>query len=891
MKRSSLLISTKFMAPRIDELAVPREELLARLHQARHARLVLVTGGAGFGKTVLLAQWCRALSADGATIAWLRLSPDDEQLDAFGAHVAAALQHAGLADDALASMGEIIAEMDEQAMASQFIGTLDHADNPLYLVIDDYHYATDPRVERLMQTLVDAAPHHLHVVLSSRTTPDLLLGRWRARGEIVELDGRDLAFDFRESHAFLKAHLDHEIDLDTAHALHEQADGWPIGLQLLAMALKSNPSRRANLGTLQLGRRGLGAYLTEDVLGDLPADLLEFLQKVAFLRRFNAAVAGEVTGLSSARTQAHIQALLARNLFLQPVDAPDDTRWFRLHRLFAEFLQQRPLPGDADPRPLYARASRWFEQAGLIAEAVRYMLLTDDFDDIVALLKRVKPPQKSVSHLRQYVHWLEGLPLSRLADHPDLLLLGVWCCVLTLRNATALDWLAVVERSPQAASWSEQIALIRACLAIQRDDVPGCQQWLDVSGAQPLGIAFLENVRACLQATCLASLGRYAEVRRMMESPAMRAMRDSSHEMALLAAAPSAVAALQEGRVLDAERIGGELLARAERIHGRRSVSACSVAAVMASALYELNRLDDAREVLADRLDVLRVAAPEFMIQSARVHARLQYVQASARLALDYLGQREEHFHHLGLMRGVANMLAEQVRIVLASGDVRQAERLQAAVDDLRRATPEPGPQQAEITVLSALSMARITLARNQPELGLQLLSSVNGVMAEYGRGLWHAESDLLRCQLLDRLGRTLESQEHLRSAVSRGYRHGLVRSFLDEGDALQPLLKGLKRFGDRSVDDYLSNLIVDAAPRTGAVTLDANGGATLTRREWEILSLLEQSMSNKRIALALGISLETVKWNLKNIFVKLGVSNRYDAIVLARAHNERVGN
>ncbi|PXV56961.1 LuxR family transcriptional regulator, maltose regulon positive regulatory protein [Dyella jiangningensis] len=889
MKRPSLLINTKFIAPRVDGHAVAREELLSRLHEARHCRLILITGGAGYGKTLLLAQWRQALLADGAKVAWLTLSPDDEQLETWGANLVGSLLQAGLSDDALSSLGEAEAELDAQSMASLLIGALDHAHGELYLVIDDFHYASDPRIERLMQSLIDAAPHHLHIVLSSRNTPDLLLGRWRARGEVHEIDGRELAFRFRESQAFLRANLDKDIDLDAAHLLHEKADGWPIGLQLLSMALKADPRRQSDLAALQLNRRGLGAYLTEDVLKDLPEDLLAFLRKVAILRRFNVAVAAHVTG--SARAQDHIQALQSRNLFLQSVDAPDDSRWFRLHRMFAEFLAQRPPAEDVDVRELYRRASQWFEQAGLIAEAVRYALLTEDVDGIVALLKRVKPPQKSVSHLRQFVRWLEHLPLERLAHHPDLLLLGVWCCVLTLRAEPALTWLAAVEATPGARQWADQIALIKASLAIQHDDAPACLSWLDTLSGQPLDSPFLQEVQVCLQLGCLAHMGRYAEVRHAAEAGALRAMRDSTHEMALLAMMATAVSAQLEGRVLDAERIGGELLARAEHAHGRRSVSACSCGALMSSVLYELNRLDDAREVLANRLDVLRVAAPEFMIHAALTHARLQHAQASARLALDDLERKEEHFRQAGLSRGVANMLAEQVRIVLAGGDIRQAERLQARLEDLRSAEDEQGPRHAEIVALAALSMARILWVREQPERGLQVLSGIDGIIQEYGRGLWRVQADLLRCLLLDRLGRTLESQEYLRAAVARGYRHGLVRTFLDQGEALQVLLKGLPRLGERSMDDYVSSLIVDAITRGGTlIALGAQGEASLTKREWEILSLLEQSMSNKRIALALHISLETVKWNLKNIFVKLGVSNRYDAIVLIRKHLEQAG-
>ncbi|MNZ37424.1 Serine/threonine-protein kinase PknK [compost metagenome] len=818
----------------------------------------------------------------------MSLSQDDSQLETFCLSLIGALQQVGV------SLEENLLPLNEEAgsdvmhmMSSLLINTLARTSGEFYLMLDDLQQARDPRITQLLQGLIEGAPHNLHIALASRQMPGLLLGRLRAMGELCEVEGAELAFDFHESHDFLKTHLDSAIDVDTAHALHDQADGWPIGLQLLSISRKANPRRRGGSINPQASSQGLEEYLAEDVIADLPAGLLDFLQKISILRRFNAPLAAHVTGVSEA--EAMIEAIESRNLFLQSVDAPGDYQWLRLHPMFNEFLAKRLVASGTDVRLLHRRATEWFERAGLVAETMRHALLAEDFDLLVELLHRSQPSYKSVSHLGQFIRWLDNVPLLLLTQHPDLLIMGIWSCLLTSRTARAESWLAALVDAQLTPQWQDQVALLRATLAIQHDDMAEAHALLEPLMGTTLENPFLAQVCACLTVSALSSLGRYAEARRYFNSPAGRCLRSSSYEMALIGAASMAQMALFEGNVLEAERSCSTVLAQAEQVHGRRSVSACNCAAILGEAYYELDRIDEAREVLANRQDILRFAVPEYRISSALSHARLQLLQESSRSALEYLSRQEEQFRDLGLHRGVAAMLAERLRILLRSGDWRQAEVIQAALEDLPRETLEPTPAQAEVAVLTALSKARLALARQQPELALRALSEIEGPAREYARSGWRLKAEILRTLVLDMLGREEESLERAQSVLAGAYRMGMLRTLLDEGEPLRRLLTRLEIPADKELAAYLQELTRRQPVQTEQDEVEPQvGGAEtkeplLTRRELEILELLEQSMSNKRIALALNLSLQTVKWNLRNIFSKLGVSSRYEAIIIAR--------
>jgi LuxR family transcriptional regulator, maltose regulon positive regulatory protein len=896
---TALLVATKFAPPRIGSRAVAREHLMARLHEARQRRLVLVVGSAGFGKTTLIAQWRQDLIKSGATVAWLSLAHDDAAPTQFCAHVIGALQQAGVAlEDDLLLLSETDTAAGLHAVSSALINSLARTPRELYLMIDDFHYVNDPATLQLVQKLLDAAPANLHIVIASRTAPALLLGRLRARGELDEIEFGELSFDFRESLTFLKAHLDAGIDIDAAHYIHDLTDGWPIGLQLVSISLKANPGKRRRLTSLRPNSQDLSAYLSEDVIADLPADLLDFMQKVSILRRFNAEVAAQVTGFAQAAEL--IATLEARNLFILPVDLQHEEAWYRFHPMFAEFLSMRLAHAATDVPQLHGRAARWFKQKGLLAEAVRHAFLSEDLDSVVQLLEGSLSPLTSVSHLSAFLRWIDRVPQQLLSQHPRLLMMAGWACALSARPARADSWIAVLDATRPGSGFSDEIQLLKAMIASQRDDAACVLQIVQSLGDIPLGHRALEDMRTSLTIATLAVAGHHAEARNVFNSPPARRSLSSTDEPALMIQFATTIALRTAGNVVEAERIGAPALAKAEAVHGRRSVGACSGAAVMAEVLYELDRVDDARETLATRLGMLRFSTPESMFYAAVIYGRLQLLQEGPRAALEYQLDEETYFRSLGMDRGVTLMLAERLHVVIRTGDWRHGATLLAELESLAQRHQGSHSLDVEIAMIVAVSRARFALGTEEPGGALQPLEDLRRIATRLGRGIALVLCDLLKAQALDDLGHADESLECLQSAVASGYRLGLVRTFLDEGERLRNLLLKLEYPASNVLAEYLRRVTVQherPAPQDRAPAPAPGGGQSpavdlrgdslsLTRRELEVLSLLEKSMSNKRIALALNISIQTVKWNLKKIFAKLGVSSRYEAIVAARKSN-----
>lgn len=890
MSQNASVVATRFAPPRIGRRAIRRDRLLARLHDARECRLALITAGAGFGKSTLVALWRQELLCAGARVVWMSLTADDGSLGQFCAALHGALRQAGVpVQDDVLLLSE--SDRDPKLAARALLDVLPGAPGDLYLLIDDFHHVDDPRTLQLVQTLLDAAFPGLRLVITSRSRSPLLLGRLRATGDLCEIHDAELAFELPEALSFLQANLDPTITPEVAAQIHAVSDGWPIGMQLIAIALKSDPLRWERLRVLRPSSEDLAAYLSEDVIGDLPPEMVEFMQRVSILRRFDGDLAAHVTGFPDA--EELISEIRSRNLFLQPVEADGRQRWYRFHPLFSEFLGQGLTRSGISVMQLHRRAADWFAREGLLAEAMRHALLGDDFDAVIRLLEDDPAPLETVSELSTMVRWIEHLPAGVLARHPKLLFLGGWASVLTARTERAEMWAAMLESEVAGEVDIPELRLLEAMIASQRDDPLRADALMAGLRRGPLGNPQLEPLRIAMLVWVHVTAGDHAGARSVYRSSSARATRTGTGELALLAAATAALGILREGRVFEAHGLVEVALETAQRHHGRNSMSACLCAAVSAACLYELGRIDDARERLTNRLGMLRHSAPEMVLQVALTQGRLHWLRESRNDALDHLLHEEAHFRSLRFDRGVAHMLAEQQRLALEEGDLRHAAALQAAIDGLARGRSQADMRDAEIQAVAALACTRLALARHDPTQALRSVRTVQAMAARLGRQSLQVTADLLQAQALDDLGRMPDADACIRAALATGRRLGLVRTLLDEGERIPGMLLRVEADDRTGRDDYLQRLIPDsamderergAAPAILAQTLAGRHGTLpLTPRELEIVALLDQSMSNKRIALALNISEQTVKWNLKSIFGKLGVGSRYQATVVAR--------
>ncbi|WP_160108623.1 LuxR C-terminal-related transcriptional regulator [Pseudomonas izuensis] len=884
------LVSTKFSPPRIGTRHVARSALLAQLKRMHHCTLALVTGAAGYGKTTLLAQWRQDRLKAGAEVAWVSLTVDDKGYTAFCTAFLEGMRRLGIEvdinllreDNTLSAIEASVAIIvDAAAMLSK----------ELYLIVDDYHHVEAPHAHKLIQKLLDQSPGNLHLVLASRVNPPLSLSRLRVMDQVVEIESAELPFDLAETRTFVEENLGADkINADELSLIHDLTSGWPSCLQLIVIMLKNRPDTRSILNDLVWRSSDLQTYLREEVVAHLPIELVEVAETLSIFRRFNAPMAMAVTGNTGAGEL--IQRMEDENLLIYRVDSDDRLIWYRFHPLFGEFLTARLEHRMRDVRALHRLGAHWFAGHDCLTEAVRHACLAEDVDFAIQVIERTAPATWTLDYLAPTLRLLERLPEDVLFRHQRLLFLACLTVSLTSRPGRAKSWLGRLQASdlsehPELASG---LPLIHGAIAVQDDDSERAIRLLEPVRDAPMENPFLRYVLLAALAVAYTTAGRYADARRLFDIHPIPP-QDRGNDMALVAESARLTTYIAAGEMGVAEPLVSELLERSTREGGPRSICANLCASLLADAFYELDRIDDARELIANRFGLLHSSVPDVIVRTNISRSRLDLLQKGPDAALNFLRQQIAHLRCLGQIRPVAQLLGEQIRVCLIKGQRSHAVELLQSLEALAREHGSERVGRAELPIIATLARARV-LSSEDSQAALQALNEVKDYADDFHRGRLGVLVDLLAAGVLEDLKRPEDSLLRLRRAVETGQRLGLVRTLLDEGALSEKLLPRLAG-GDlqapvrQYVDELIDKLTGPCAPSpaTPRVRRTPTPGQApqLTPREREILSLVAQAMSSKRIALTLDITLDTVKWNLRNIFAKLGVSSRYDAMVWAR--------
>lgn len=885
LRLQPLLISTKFEPPRIGARYIERRTLIDALQDSRDARITFITGSPGFGKTVLLAQWRQELMKTGDPVAWLSLSEDEGTLVSFSAHLFEALGQLGISTTGQLLATEEMREQIEEAVA-KIVDSLKTLDRDVHLLIDDYHHITDTWANRLFQKLIDNSPGNLHIVIASRIVPPLSVAKLRVMAQMAEIDCNELPFSLAETRDFLDRNLGpNMLSPEQSLRLHDLTYGWPATLQLAAILFKNQPGSRDHLRRMSLRSADLDRYLIEEVIGGLPTELLSFMEALSICNRFNASLAHAIT--LDDRSGEWLQKIVSENLLVLKTDSTDPQGWLRFHPLLAEFLQSRLATRDQAKRnTLHLRAAEWFEQHGLTVEAIRHCLKGHSPHEAVRIVEGCLPSTWRLSHIGPLLHLISELPIASFAAYPRVAYLGSLSLAIAGASPMAEAWLEHVRVEGDQATEDFRRSLVRAAIAFQRDDIEGSLAITEAMRLPPGISAFERNAFASYHVTALAADGRFAEALEQYRS--FHFDDDEKLDgMALLARGCLVIALLLQGKVREAFPVAGDIYERQVSRHGRNSVGADLNAVTLAELLLETNRIDEAQEMLANRRHSLRQAPPFVMISASLTAGRLLLVRGAIDEAMEFVSAEAERFLGTGLDRGAAYMLLAKWRLLRIKRARTEARELEDQIRSLAERCHDSRGFNAEIPIVAASLRARAALWDRDFDTARSALKDARALASALGRGRWLVTLDLLAAVAAQLDGQLDEAMEMMRQTLTRAAAQGLFWTILEEGKETVELLQSFVARSDEdpALHDYSERLLDQALGRRrrSDPSKAQDGEALLTPREIDIVRLIEAGMSNKRIANTLAISLETVKWNLKNIFMKLDVSCRYDAMIAAR--------
>jgi LuxR family transcriptional regulator, maltose regulon positive regulatory protein len=921
------VLTTKLFAPTRRPNAIARPALTERLDAALEEghRLTLVAAPAGFGKTTLLTEWLTdaAQRHPETRVGWLSLDEGDNDLTRWVTHLVAALDRVGLEVDTVAGAVHDGPTAAMSALVNAVARTSEQpgAGHRWVLVLDDYHVVEAGDVHEAVTFLLDHLPDRLHLVVATRSDPPLPVARLRARGQLVEVRARDLRLTPPEAHEFLNGVMGLSLTAAEVGALDQRTEGWVAGLQLAALSLRgmSEPDDVAAFIEAFTGsHRFVIDYLADEVLARQPSRAREFLLRTAVLDRLTGSLCDAVTGGSDGA--ALLAQLDRENLFLVPLD--DERGWYRYHHLFAGVLRARLVAEHPDEAAaLHRRASDWHAGNGMVEDAVRHALAARDFDRAAHLMEEAVPQVRRARQDSLLQAWVRALPVPVVRRSPVLSVVSGWAELMSgdldavgsrLDDAEAALAAGEADETVRSA-WADTedlrtapatIAVYRASLSQARGDVPGtvrhARRALDLARPED---HFVRGAAAGFLGLAAWAAGAVGEALSTFPE-AVRSLHAAGNAVDELdSTVVLADMWLAAGRPSRARRLYEEALRAATR-NGEPYPRATADLHV---GLAELDReLDDLPGAEA-HLEVARVLRERASITENRHRWSVALAQVRAAAgdfdtATRLLDEAEALYRH-GFYPDVRPIAAMRARVWIAAGD------LEAATDWAGRHRVAVDAEPDYLHEYEHLTLVRLLLARHragrQHDAGadaslaaaLSLLDRLHATAAGTGRHGSVREILVLQALAHHASGDLLRAAEALgRSFVEPPEPDGQVRLYLDEGAPMSELLRSVAdpRAGAAAgVDPPLQAAALRLLARGEATTARATGAAgpqpqqelvePLSRRELEVLRLLDTELTGPEIARALFVTVNTLRTHTKRIFTKLDVTTR--AAAVRRAH------
>ena len=439
--RPGVPIETKLHAPSLRKEWVERQELIHRL-TGTAAKLILGEAPAGFGKTILMAQW-RASAMEKRRFAWVSLDRGDDDPGRLWSHIVHSLQRACPDLDGDKVLGAL------RVQAPNIIGTalpllvneLAALPAPVVLVLDDYNVIRERSCHDQISFLLLNLPPSAQMVLTTRADPPLPLARLRAGGEMLEFRAPELRFTPAETAALVRNVSGANLSPPDLAVLLKRTEGWAAGIYLAALSLRGHPSPRSFIRQFSGNNRFIVDFLAEEVLSRQPDDIRQFLARTAILDRFCAPLCDAVAATSNS---ADITGMLEReNLFVVPLD--ERRRWYRYHHLFAQVLRSQLARAEPDIGPaLHQRASAWHRQSGSTDEAISHALAGGDIAGAVDLIAGHWFGYVNSGRVATLRAWLRSLGDGQIAAHPLAAHSAAWVAALFGERESVRRWLPVV---------------------------------------------------------------------------------------------------------------------------------------------------------------------------------------------------------------------------------------------------------------------------------------------------------------------------------------------------------------------------------------------------------------------------------------------------------------
>ncbi len=879
-----IVLATKLQQPDLPGDFIPRQHLLALLNKDIDRPLTLISAGAGFGKSTLASSWLRELPYKTA---WLSLDSNDNDLRIFLIHFVAAIQSSFPASMQKTHQLSYTPQLPgTNVLKNSLINDLNSLPEKLFLAIDDLYVIHNKEIFYLVSEMLNFPPRKFHLIIITRSVPPIPLARLRAQKKVTEIRSAQLRLNEKEVRLFVKKNIKtHDPDL-ISEVLDSKLEGWFTGLRLAMLRFSFSNTGKEELDKILLASEYSEAYLLEEVLDHLEKRIQDFLLKSSILRSFTPRLTDLLMGSSGTGQDSReiIENLIRNNIFVINLD--NNRQWFRYHHFFGSFLQKelkKRFPEEAITE-LHRKASLWYEKENRIEEALYHAMMTHDETRVAGIIENHMHTLLNENKWYILQKWIDIITEPSLRESPAILLARMW--ITYHRNELWLipELLSSLEKRGKDKALNKlmrlQIKFFQAMMLFWsvriKESILLFDEVRQKLPEKMVGARSQANIHYAL-ALQMDGSGKevYGELNEMSYSNHLA----PTYKVMLFGAL--IFMKLIEGDLRNAEKVAVRTTDFSNKINDIFAQGWCKY--FLGYIAFQQNRLIQAEEYFTGALDHLyhlNTIAPidtfAGLLLTLKALGKSKAYKETYKQMLDYVEEKTNPSY-----RTFSNSV--RARLALLENDLTTATEMVNTMDLFF----DSGNILFYITS-PRLTHCRVLLAQDHPEKTEEVVEKLNSYLqlAERIHNLPFLIHTLIILSVAyKQKNETRKADKMLARAVENAAPGNWLRIFLEFAPQIHELLLTLQV--KKPAVDFLNRLIseMNSSKRLKAATRSDPAGSSfypldpMTNREIDILCLLAKRLTNKEIADQLNISLATVKRHTINIYHKLDVHKRREAV------------
>jgi LuxR family maltose regulon positive regulatory protein len=881
---AGLVLTTKLQRPNLPGDFIPRQNLLEFVNTNLQRPLTLVSAGAGFGKSTFVSGWFNEIDTKNC---WLSLDENDNDLRIFLIHLISAIKT--VVPDFGKKTSDLVGIPNLPGiniLKNTLINDLNELSETVILALDDFHVINNRNIFSILSECLKFPPKNFHLVIISRTDPSLPLSRLRAANKMKEIRSAHLKLTQPEIEKFIENHPEIKNTEKVTKLLYSNLDGWFTGLRFVILRLSFLDVEKENLEDIHIISSHSDAYFIDEVLGRLDGDLLNFLLKTSVLHKFNNSLADYL--LQSDNSYTFINKLVNNNLFIVNLDSRGE--WFRYHHVFHTLLQKelKKRLSEDEIFSLKTRAVKWFEEQGMINEAIILASQAGNLKTMVSLIEKYMHHPLNKDKWYVLEQWLEKIPERYFDQSPTLLIAQMW--VLQHKNIfwqipeLLKKFNQLQEKQKPAKDDELQALYFKGVILFWAGKVEESmllfKTVLDNLSQELIGAYSLASI---YYGTSAQQNGVAGPVYRETEKILHRRRLHPTYKFLLLGK-------LMYIKVLDGDLSMVKQLAKKQFQTSLPLNDLFGLAWVnyfrgyIAFQNFNLKKAETYFEQAIDNVYYLNMTAPMDSFAGLLITQKMLNKQQEYRDTYDKMISFVNDKAH-----PVYSSLSYSIRarLALLENDLEAAGKWMKNVD----LSFDSGNVLFDIEV-PRLTECRVLLANNDSEKHKEALSKLqkHRELAERTNNIPFLINTLVLLSIAyAKLQESEHAKEVLTLALTKAQKGNWKFAFIEAGKDISPILdllaseNNLTAFIHSILKAISNHTISQNKNRKKENILQEHYLTPLTNRELDVLELMAKRLSNKEIAAALFISPGTVKRHIINVFQKLDVHKRQEAVSKAR--------